>query len=631
MMIKRRYFSIGLMAVLTIWGCDGSKKKPAIKTKAVVTKAPTTAVKAKSKKTVTLVDAKSFMQRAEKELLAQMIRAERTAWIKSTYITVDTQSEAAIQESELGALITKLATEATKFSKLELPEDLARKFKLLRLAPTLPAPKDAKLRKELADTVVKIQGLYGKGKYCPEGKSKIKGEKKCYDLGDLSERLAKSRNYDELLEIWRGWRSVSAPMRKDFTRYVELANQGASVLGFKNTADLWKSRFDLEPKVFEEEVDRLWNEVKPLYDQLHCYVRSKLAKKYGKKKVPLTGPIPAHLLGNMWGQDWAYISDLVMPKGTKPAIDLSSILKKQKYDEVKMVKSAENFFVSLGMDPLPKSFWKRSMLKKPADRDVVCHASAWDIDYVDDLRIKMCIKINEEDFTTIHHELGHIFYFHYYKDQSPLFRDSANKGFHEGLGDTIALSVTPKYLKEIGLIDKLPKTNEIQELMPRALEKIAFLPFGLLIDKWRWDVFSGKVKPEDYNKHWWKLREQYQGVAAPFGRTEKDFDPGAKYHVAGNVPYIRYFLAAILQFQFHRALCKRAMHEGPLHQCSIYNNKEAGKRLMAMMELGLSKPWPKALKELTGEEKMDATAIISYFQPLMDWLKKENKNQKCGW
>ncbi|MCK5797647.1 MAG: M2 family metallopeptidase, partial [Deltaproteobacteria bacterium] len=513
----------------------------------------------------TVEEAEAFLARAEKKLLVHMIRAERAGWIKSTNITFDTQAAAAHEEAELAALITHLAGKAVRFSKLKLPCALARKFKLLRLSPSLSAPKDATRRAALANEVVFLQSLYGKGRYCPNPKTTAlrikaprsihaKGKKRCYHLGQLSSRLAKSRNPTELLEIWKGWHQISRPMRSHYTRYVDLANEGAKALGFDDVGALWKSRFDLEPAAFEKEVDRLWSQVKPLYDQLHCYVRSRLRKKYGSKLVPDGAPIPAHLLGNMWAQDWSHIENLVMPKNAR-AIDLDKALQKKKLTEEQVVHYAESFFVSLGMDPLPKTFWKRSMLKKPRDRDVVCHASAWDIDFDNDLRIKMCIKINGEDFTTIHHELGHIFYYHYYRHQPTLFRDSANKGFHEGLGDTIALSVTPTYLKKVGILRRVPKQNTIALLLPRALEKVAFLPFGLLIDKWRWDVFAGKVKPKDYTSYWWKLRRHYQGVASPIARTSEDFDPGAKYHIAGNVPYVRYFVAHILQFQFHRALC----------------------------------------------------------------------------
>jgi peptidyl-dipeptidase A len=387
----------------------------------------------------------------------------------------------------------------------------------------------------------------------------------------------------------------------------------------------------MPPDAFAKELDRLWEQVKPLYVSLHAYVRSKLRDKYGDA-VPANGPIPAHLLGNMWAQDWSNIYDLVAPKDADPGYDLTKILKDRKTDPLQMVRFGESFFTSLGFAPLPDSFWQRSLFTKPRDREVVCHASAWDVDNVEDLRIKMCIDITEEDFSTIHHELGHNFYQRAYNKQPILFRDSANDGFHEAIGDTIALSITPEYLKKLGLIETVPDTSkDVGLLLRRALEKVAFLPFGLMIDQWRWKVFSGEVTPQNYNKVWWELRQKYQGVAPSVARDEKDFDPGAKYHVPANVPYTRYFLAHILQFQFHRALSQTAGCKDPLNRCSIYGSKAAGAKLNAMLELGSSKPWPEALAVVTGQKQMDATAIRDYFAPLQKWLDEQNKGKPLGW
>jgi peptidyl-dipeptidase A len=364
---------------------------------------------------------------------------------------------------------------------------------------------------------------------------------------------------------------------------------------------------------------------------LHAYVRWKLREKYGDV-VPAQGPIPAHLLGNMWAQTWDNVYPLVAPADADPGYDLSQILKSRKTDAIQMVKYGEGFFTSLGFDPLPKTFWERSMFTKPRDREVVCHASAWDIDFVDDLRLKMCIDITGEDFVTVHHELGHNFYQRAYDKQPPLFRDSANDGFHEAIGDTVALSVTPEYLVKLGFLSQAPDTSkDVGLLLGKALEKIAFLPFGLLIDRWRWKVFAGEVSPADYNTAWWELRQKYQGVAPTVARTEEDFDPGAKYHVPANVPYTRYFLADILQFQFHRALAKSAGCTGPLNRCSIYGNKEVGARFQAMLRMGASRPWPEALAAFTGEHDLDAGAIIDYFAPLNRWLTEQNKGERCGW
>jgi peptidyl-dipeptidase A len=441
--------------------------------------------------------------------------------------------------------------------------------------------------------------------------------------------MTTSADYGELLAAWEGWHDTAKPARAEYAKLVELGNEGARELGFANLGDLWKSRYDMPPDAFEQEIARLWEQVRPLYGALHCYVRAQLAEKYGADKVPADGPIPAHLLGNMWSQEWTTLFPLVAPE-KRGAVDVTAALVRQKYDPKRMVEQAERFFVSLGLAPLPKTFWERSLFTRPRDRDVVCHASAWDIDWKDDLRIKMCIEVNADDFTTIHHELGHNYYQRAYKEKSPLFAGSANDGFHEALGDTIALSVTNKYLVDIGLLDKEPP-DSLNPLMYKALEKIAFLPFGYVVDQWRFDVFKGAVQEAEYNDHWWKLRRDLQGVAPAVARAADAFDPGAKYHVPANVPYTRYFLATILQFQLHRGLCKAIGFEGPLYKCSIYGDKEAGKRLEQMMEMGMEKPWPEALAAVTGETRMDATALVEYFQPLIDWLNTQNAGRKCGW
>lgn len=570
----------------------------------------------------TSAEATWFMDELESELLDLWIAHERAEWVKATYITHDTDLLAAKANEDVMAFVSAKADEAKRYANMDLDPALRRKFDLLKLSLSVPAPSDAAKRTELAQIAADLDSTYGKGKYCPDG-----GE--CKSLGQLSKVLASSRDFDELKDAWVGWRTISKPMRGSFERFVELANEGGREFGFNDLGDLWKSRYDMAPAAFEAELERLWEQVRPLYEQLHCYMRTKLQEQYGTDKVHTGSPIPAHLLGNIWSQEWANLFDLVAPE-KDTAFDLTKLLQQRGMDEIGVVKQAEAFFVSLGLDPLPETFWERSMFVKPKDRDVVCHASAWDIDWLDDLRIKMCIELTAEDFTTVHHELGHNYYQRAYKHLAPLFTNSANDGFHEALGDVIALSVTPAYLVKIGYLDQEPPES-LNPLMQRALDKIAFLPFGLVVDKWRFDVFSGRVKPGQYNAHWWKLRTKFQGIAPPVARSERDFDPGAKYHVPGNVPYTRYFLAHILQFQFHRALCEVAGHEGPLHTCSIYGNKEAGKRLNDMMEMGMERPWQDAMEALTGQREMDASAIIDYFKPLQDWLEEQNKGAVCGW
>jgi len=576
----------------------------------------------------TVADAQAFVARAESELLALWSDQQRASWVQSNFITDDTEALAALFNEKMIAATMRLAAEATRFDGLALPPDVARKLKLIKLSIVTPAPSDPALRKELTEITTSLESDYGKGKYCPPGKD----PKACQDLEQLSATIATSRDPKVLLETWQGWRTVSPPMRARYERFVQLGNQGAKDLGYPDLGALWRAGYDMTPEEFAKEVDRLWLQVKPLYDGLHCYVRGKLQDKYGKAAVPDGQPIPAHLLGNMWAQTWGNLWDLLAPPVQGTRIDVTQLLKKKNVDALEMVRIGERFYTSLGTDPLPKTFWERSLFVKPADRDVVCHASAWDIDFDQDVRLKMCIKIDEEDFATVHHELGHNYYQLAYRTQSPLFRDSANDGFHEAIGDTLALSVTPDYLVKVGLLDKAPAdAGDLDLLMRQALEKIAFLPFGLLVDQWRWQVFAGQITPAQYNQSWWALVRKYQGVVPPVPRSEADFDPGAKYHVAANVPYTRYFLAQVLQFQFQRALCETAGYVGPLHRCSIYGSRAAGEKLWATMEMGRSRPWQDALFAMTGQRQMDATAILDYFAPLMTWLEQQNKGRTCGW
>jgi peptidyl-dipeptidase A len=574
----------------------------------------------------TIEEAKKFLDDAEAKSLALGTEAGHADWIHSNFINFDSEALSAAADERAIAEGVRLAKGAVRFDHLKLPPDMTRKMMLLKLGLTLAAPSDPGLSAEVTRLGTSLEGTYGKGKWCPPGK------KDCLDIEDITRLMASSSNAGELLDAWRGWHSISPPMRGDFKRFVELSNQGARELGFKDTGAMWRAKYDMTPDEFSAEVDRLWDQVRPLYLSLHAYVRWKLREKYGAAVIPEKGPIPAHLLGNIWAQDWTNVYKLVAPANADPGYDLTQILTSRKTDALQMVRYGEGFFKSLGFAPLPQTFWERSLFVKPRDREVVCHASAWDIDSAEDLRLKVCLDINAEDFNTVHHELGHNFYQRAYDKQPILFRDGANDGFHEAIGDTIALSITPEYLVKLGFIAKPPDASkDIGLLLNKALEKIAFLPFGLLIDQWRWEVFSGEIPPEKYNQAWWDLRLKYQGIAPPDGRSEVDFDPGAKYHVAANVPYTRYFLADILQFQFHRALSKIAGCTGPLNRCSIYGNLEAGKHLNAMLEMGQSRPWQEALESLTGQRQMDATAIRDYFAPLQKWLDEQNLGKSVGW
>ena len=572
-------------------------------------------------------DAKQFLTNVNSTMLRLGIEAAQAGWVAQTYITEDTEALDARATQQIIEAIARYAKEAAAYNSVQVPPDTRRQLDLLKLSLVMVTPSDPGESTELTRLASGLRSAYGRGKWCADPSK----PQTCMNIDDITKVMAESRSEPELRRVWEGWHTVSPPMRKDYARFVELSNKGAKELGFADTGAMWRQKYDMPADEFTKELDRLWEQVRPLYVKLHAYVRMKLRAKYGDA-VPQDGPLPAHLLGNIWAQDWSNVYPLVAPAAADAGYSLTDILKRRKTNATDMVKIGERFYTSLGFAPLPETFWQRSLFVRPQDRDVVCHASAWDIDSEDDVRIKMCIQPTEEDFNTIHHELGHNFYQRAYKAQPVIFRDSANDGFHEAIGDAIALSVTPEYLVRIGLLDKAPDTSrDIGLLMGRALEKVAFLPFGLLIDQWRWKVFAGEVSPADYNKAWWDLRLKYQGVAPSTPRGEDFFDPGAKYHVPDNTPYTRYFLAHILQFQFHRALSQAAGCKTPLHRCSTYESKEAGQRLNAMLTMGLSRPWPEALQALTGSPQMDASAILDYFAPLDKWLDEQLKGQKAGW
>jgi peptidyl-dipeptidase A len=573
--------------------------------------------------------AEAFIAQAEKELAAHSILANRAEWINRTYITEDTDAIAAEFGARGTELSVRLAKGAAKFDGVKgLSFDTRRKLDFLKQGIVLPAPDKPGAADELNVIATRLQSQYGKGKGALDGKP-INGS-------DIEHAMGTARDPEKLKEMWTSWHdNVGAPMHDDYARLVGIANEGAKELGYSDVGALWRSGYDMPADDFAREMDRLWMQVKPLYDQLHCYVRAKLNERYGAKVQPATGPIRADLLGNMWAQEWGNIYEIVAPKGVGDVgYDLTELLVAKGYDPVKMVKTGEGFYTSLGLPALPATFWERSQFVKPRDREVVCHASAWDIDNKDDLRIKMCIKVNADEFVVIHHELGHNYYQRAYNQQPFLYMNGAHDGFHEAIGDFIALSITPDYLVQIGLLDasKVPSADkDIGLLLRQAMDKVAFLPFGLLMDKWRWSVFSGSIKPGDYETGWNALRLRYQGITPPVDRSATAFDPGAKYHIPGNTPYARYFLARILQFQFYKAAAEQSGWKGPLHRCSFYGNKAVGERLNKMLTMGSSKPWPDALEAFTGTRKMDGSAMIAYFQPLMVWLEEQNKSRQCGW
>jgi len=608
-------------------------------------------------KAATVAEAQAFVDRANTELLKLNTDASHAGWTAETDITEDTEATSALINEQATALALALTAESHRFDHVELPPELKRQIKLLQVnAPA--APKDPKLLAEESELAAQLTGMYGKGKFCPgtpAGQEPAPGAK-CLGIDELSGIMAKSQDPEELTKLWVGWHAIGAPMRPKYARLIELQNIGAKELGYQDTGELWRAGYDMTPAEFSAEMERAWTQLEPLYRELHTYVRTRLIQKYGKAADRADGMIPAQLLGNMWAQEWGNIYDLVAPTDPQLAqfkpLDLESALKQQIAAKnpatapafnaatdlssdaghaaklaagQEMVHYGENFFTSLGFPALPKTFWERSQFVHPRDREVVCHASAWDLDSVDDLRVKMCIEVNADYFTTVHHELGHNFYQRAYDRQPFLFRNGANDGFHEAIGDSIALSITPAYLKTLGLATTEPPAEaDIPLQLRTALDKVAFLPFALALDKWRWQVFSGEIKPADYNKAWWDLRAKYQGVVPPVKRSEADFDAGAKNHIPTNVPYARYFLARVYQFQFYKAMCDASGYKGPLNRCSFYGSKAAGAKLAKMLETGQSQPWQQTLKEMTGTDHLDAQAMLDYFAPLYAWLKAQN-------
>jgi peptidyl-dipeptidase A len=573
----------------------------------------------------TVADAATFMARAESTLYDLSVKGSRAAWVAETYITFDTQELTAQADAAYSVAARDFAIGARRYDAAPLPPELRRKFLLLKQSLVAPPPAEPREAAELSRITSSMDADYGKGRYC-------RSPEHCLEITDIERIMATSRDPAELVDVWRGWHAISVGMRDRYARFVSLANRGARNLGFADVGMLWRARYDMPADSFAREVDRLWEQLKPLYLQLHAYVRARLVAQYGPSVVAPTGLIPAHLLGNLWAQDWQHIYDLVAPAAMPASVDVTALLQAHQLDARGMVRRAEHFYTSLGFDSLPATFWERSQFTKPRDRDVVCHASAWDVDGQDDLRVKLCLQVTGEDFQVVHHELGHNFYQRAYKAQPYLFQDGANGGFHEAIGDAVALSVTPEYLKEIGLLDSLPSAaSDTAMLLRTALDKIAFLPFALAVDHWRWGVFAGEITPEHYNATWWDLKHRYQGIVEPMARSERDFDPGAKYHVAVNSPYIVYFIARVLQFQFHRSWCRAAGWTGPLYRCSVYGSAAAGRQLATMLGAGASRPWQETLAQATGERQMDATAMVDYFQPLLAWLERQNRGQPVGW
>jgi len=552
------------------------------------------------------------------------------SWISSNFITYDSQKVIADYGTRYTLKSLERSREASAFDDVSTSAENRRMLNILKSSFVMPPPLNKELASELSSITTSLEAMYGSGEHCYEDGS-------CYDLEAFESIIDNSRDPEELLKAWQGWHEIGKPMKSMYMRMVDIGNQGSKDLGYQGLSDLWFSKYDMPADEFLNETDRVWEEVKPLYDALHCHVRAKLNEHYGDNVVPESGPLPVHLLGNMWGQSWSNIYDLVYTEESQQnSVDVTKIIEEKGLNEIEMVEYAEDFFLSIGFDPLPDTFWERSLFVKPKDRSVVCHASAWNLDPANnDLRIKMCIEKNEEDFVTIHHELGHIFYYQAYNHLPTLFQGGANDGFHEAFGDLLTLSITPDYLTQIDFITEeqasVAKEDQIGLLMKQALDGVVVVPWALMLDKWRSGVFNGEIDETNLNSSWWKLREYYQGINTSTERSEDYFDPGAKYHIPGNTPYTRYYLARIMQYQFHEALCNEIEFDGLLHECSIYGSEKAGDKIISTMAMGESLPWQDAFENLTGSRKLSGKSILNYYAPLKDWLDEQNKNRTCGW
>ena len=589
-----------------------------------------TACSQTSEQSTSETDLEVFLEKIEKDNLSEGPVVSSAYWIGSNFITHDSQNIVADYSKRYTLKSLENSRIASSFNDLKTSDSNRRKLELLKSSFVMPPPLDENLASELSSISTKLEAMYGSGEYCYEDGS-------CYDLEAFEQIIDNSRNPEDLLMAWNGWHEIGKPMKPMYMRMVEIGNQGSRDLGYSGLDDLWFSKYDMPADEFLEETDSVWEEVKPLYDALHCHVRSQLNAHYGDEVVPLDGPLPVHLMGNMWGQSWSNIYDLVYPEASQTkSVNVTQIIEERNINEIEMVEYAEDFFLSIGFEPLPDTFWERSLFVKPQDRSVVCHASAWNLDSANnDLRIKMCIEKNEEDFITIHHELGHIFYYQAYNHLPTLFQGGANDGFHEAFGDLLTLSITPDYLNRIGFISEgeaeLAKNDSIGLLMKQALEGVVVIPWALMLDKWRAGVFKGEIGRDELNQAWWNMRESYQGIAPPSERSEQYFDPGAKYHIPGNTPYTRYYLARIMQYQFHESLCNEMGFVGLLHECSIYGDKVAGEKIISTMAMGQSAPWQDAFEKLTGSRNISGKSVMNYYKPLKDWLDIQNNNRICGW
>lgn len=584
------------------------------------------------------IAAAEYLQNLNKAIAKHTNKETEASWNYASNINDENERIKNEVSAEVAKFMKEVSKDIQKFNwrTYESP-DMRRQFKMLSKLGYAALPESE--YNEYLEVMSTMESNFAKVRVCD-----FKDEKKC-DLSlepEIEERIRKSRDPKELEYYWRAfYDKAGTPLRATFEKYVELNTKAAKLNNFTSGAELWLDEY--EDPTFEKQLEDIFSEIRPLYLQIHGYVRYRLNKHYGDDIVPPKGPLPMHLLGNMWAQQWSEIAELVSPFPDKPLVDVTQEMVKQGYTPKKMFEMGDDFFTSMGLKKLPTAFWEKSVLEKPTDgRDLICHASAWDFYLVDDVRIKQCTRVTMDQFFTVHHELGHIQYFLQYQHLPFVYRTGANPGFHEAVGDVLSLSVsTPKHLERVNLLKNYKRDDEarINQLFLTALDKIVFLPFAFTMDKYRWALFRGQVPKDQWNCAFWKLRDEYSGIEPPVVRTEKDFDAPAKYHVSADVEYLRYLVSFIIQFQFYKSACIKAGQydptnpELPLDNCDIYGSKAAGDALHAMLSLGASKAWPDALEAFNGERTMTGKAIAEYFEPLRVWLEAENikNNVHIGW
>ncbi|XP_041066850.1 angiotensin-converting enzyme 2 [Carcharodon carcharias] len=587
-------------------------------------------------------EARAFLKKFSEEAVNLVYNSSLASWEYNTNITKENAFKMNLVGDKWTVYYQKASNESSKFNIGEIKDkEIKKQLQMLqdKGSGVLP-PNDLKRLNHIQN---EMAAIYGTGTVCyPSEPSQ------CMELEPgLTKLMANSKDYNERLWAWEGWRvNVGKRLRPLYEGYVELKNKAAKMNGYEDYGDYWRGNYETDDdeeyaysrKDLLRDVKSLFGEIKPLYRELHAYVRAKLGDTFGPEHISSTGCLPAHLLGDMWGRFWGNLYSWSIPYPHQEDIDVTPEMVKQGWNPKEMFQKADAFFQSLGLQAMNDNFWHYSMIEKPTDgRKVVCHPTAWDMGNGADFRIKMCTEVNMENFLTVHHEMGHIQYDMEYANQTYLFRDGANEGFHEGVGEIMSLSAaTPLYLKSLGLLpDSFIEKNEtdINFLLKQALTIVGTLPFTLMMEEWRWKMFQGRIPKDQWMKMFWEMKREMVGVVEPLPHDETYCDPAALYHISNDYSFIRYYTRTFYQFQFHEALCRKAKHSGELHKCAITNSTKAGKALRDMLRLGKSQSWTRALQLVTGETKMNAAPLLKYFQPLYDWLKKNNaeNGRMIGW